>query len=158
LPDGGSIFVIGGAAGLLTRELPASHTTADVDILPVALSIDEPVREVGRKLNLPPSWLSDDCGVSDLLLPRGWRRRVKLILKSGKWKVHAVGRRDLIFMKMIANRARDREHLQIMRPTEAELDFVEHELKVLLRKKQSEHQRAKLTKIVQNLAIYRTDR
>jgi hypothetical protein len=124
------ILLVGGAAGVLTRELPAAWTTADVDVIHYRLPQDRDAvliaaAEVGRELSLPPGWLSEDVGLYVWTLPQDWEMRRVAIGTFGRLRVYAAGRLDLIAMKFIAHRERDLEHLVQMGVTASERKFVE---------------------------------
>jgi len=80
--------------------------------------------EVSRELSLPPSWLSEDVGLYVWTLPQGWENRRRKVGVYGRLKVYAASRFDLIAMKFIAHRERDREHLMQMNVTSHELNSV----------------------------------
>jgi len=124
------ILIVGGAAGLLTGELPGgARTTADVDAVHYDPAGDRDdvllaAEQVGREQGLPPSWMSEDAGLHAWTLPDGWRERRVTVGVWGRLRVDAVGRADLIAMKFLAGRAGDYEHLLDLRVTEAERRFV----------------------------------
>ena len=123
------ISIVGGAAGLLSHQLPAAYTTGDVDTLhfrPPA-EVEEVLRaaaEVARKLSLPANWLNTDAGLFAQTLPDGWEQRRVASGRYGPLQVFAIGRLDLIATKFIAHRPVDREHLDLLKVTKAELKFV----------------------------------
>lgn len=129
------ILLVGGAAGVLTGQLPAAWTTADVDVLHCRLPQDrdavlEAAEVVGRELSLPPSWISEDVGLFAWTLPEDWRARRVHVLTHGHLQVYAASRLDLIAMKFVAHRERDLEHLTHMRVRAEELAFVRDYLDV----------------------------
>src|SRR5205085_4507326 len=110
------ILIVGGAAGVLTGELPAAWTTADVDVIHYRLPQDREdvliaAADAGRELSLPANWLSEDAGLYAWTLPDGWETRRVRIDAFGRLHVHAASRLDLIAMKFTAHRERDLEHL-----------------------------------------------
>ena len=123
------ILIVGGAAGVLTGELPPSWTTADVDLIHCNLPGDREAilvasATVARELSLPASWLSKDVGLYAWTLPEGWGGRRVLVAAFGRLRVYAAGRLDLIAMKFIAHRERDLEHLTRMNVKRSEREFV----------------------------------
>ena len=123
------MLIVGGAAGLITGQLPAALTTADVDVLLVvppdqAEDVMAAGERVGHELRLPPAWLSEDVRLFAEALPDDWRARRVEVGRFGRLTVLAVGRLDLIAMKFYAGRPADREHLSHLRPTAAELAAV----------------------------------
>lgn len=120
------VLIVGGAAALLTGQLPELWTTSDVDLIHCRLPQDrhavlETAGEVAKELSLPASWLSDFSGLFAWTLPQGWESRRVLIGTFNRLSVYAVGRHDLLVMKFAAHRSRDLEHLSILNPSLDEL-------------------------------------
>lgn len=124
------ILIVGGAAGLLTGALPPARTTFDCDVMVFVPAqawhaVEQAGRKAARALGLAPTWLNGEANeMFRYRLPDGWERRRRFIGLFGKLSVYAVGRMDLIAMKIIAGRPQDREDLGELRPTAAELEFV----------------------------------
>jgi hypothetical protein len=120
------ILVVGGAAGVLSGELPGSWTTGDVDVIHCQLPNDHEAvmdaAEYAAKVmnSLPSAWFSEDARLFSWQLRDGWESRRVLGGQFGRLKVFSVGRIDLIAMKFAAGRGRDREHLALMKVTESE--------------------------------------
>ena len=130
------ILIVGGAAGVLTHELPPAWTTADVDAFYFELAKDREAvlsaaEEVGRELKLPSDWLNDWGGKSRWTLPDEWKSRRILIGAFGRLRVYAVSRIDLISMKFIGHREHDLEHLRELKVTSSEKAAVGEYLEVL---------------------------
>ncbi|MBA3273860.1 MAG: hypothetical protein H0T11_08330 [Chthoniobacterales bacterium] len=130
------ILIVGGAAGVLTYELPPAWTTADVDAFHFELAKDREAvlsagEEVGRELKLPSDWLNDWGGKYTWTLPDDWQSRRIKIGEFGRLRVYAVSRIDLISMKFIGHRERDLEHLQELKVTSSEKEVVQKYLEVL---------------------------
>lgn len=127
------ILIVGGAAALLTGQLPGSVTTGDVDVMQVRPPDDaellEAAGKLGRELGLPPYWLNrDDVGLYRSSLADGWESRRVPVGTFGRLRVDAVARIDLIAMKFMAHRPTDREHLKELNVTADELEFVDRYL------------------------------
>lgn len=122
------ILIVGGAAALLTGELGGSITTGDVDLMQCRPPDDEEVLraagKAGRELSLPPSWLNRDAGLFRHSLPDDWETRRVDVGTFGRLRVFAIGRMDLIAMKFMAHRPADRQHLDVLKVTPEELEFV----------------------------------
>lgn len=123
------ILLVGGAAGILTKELPPPSTTGDVDAIWYKLAQDreavlDAAGEVGREMQLPGNWLNDWSGLYRWTLPDGWETRRVCIDTYGRLLVYAVSRIDLISLKFVANREGDLEHLREMHVTAAEITVV----------------------------------
>jgi len=127
------ILIVGGAAGVLTGELPGTWTTTDVDVIHCWPPQDREdvlaaAVEAGRRMRFPGSWLSEDVGLFVWTLPDNWTERRVLVGNFDRLRAYAAGRQDLIAMKFLAHRACDLEHLAAMNVTPAELDFVRRHL------------------------------
>ncbi len=129
------IVLIGGAAGVLTEQLPLNRTTTDCDVMfyrpeTAGDTILAAAQKVAAQEKLPVSWLNFEAMQLDIL-PHGWRTRQVHVADFGPLHVYAVSRRDLLAMKCYANHAQDREDVQVMRPTREELAFVRTYLNML---------------------------
>jgi hypothetical protein len=129
------ILLIGGAAGVLTGQLPLNRTTTDCDVIfyrpeTAGNTILAAVQTVAVKEKLPENWLNFEAMQLDIL-PHGWHTRQIHIADFGPLHVYAVSRRDLLAMKCYANHTQDREDVQVMRPTREELAFVRTYLNML---------------------------
>lgn len=119
------MVIIGGAAGVLSGALPASRTTLDCDVLQVSPpEIFDLCRyhaeEVAHCFQIAPQWLDASAhALTHLMLP-GWRDRLVTIDTFGPLKVRAVGRLDLIALKVIAGRAEDLEDIVSLAMTNVE--------------------------------------
>lgn len=129
------ILLVGGLAGVVTGVLPATRITVDCDIAilepaEAASAVRTAADEIGRTLKLGRNWLSDQ--VSHLnVVPDGWRSRRQHVGHFGKLQIYAVGRLDLIAMKVLAHRDLDVEDLHQMKVTREEIGFVSRYLQML---------------------------
>jgi hypothetical protein len=133
------ILIVGGAAGILTGELPAAMTTMDADAIYFSPAKDrdlvlDAAGEIAAELSLPADWLNEWSGLYAWTLPTEWKTRRVQIGAYGRLIVDAVGRLDLIAMKFIAHRERDRDHLRYLNVTPDELNFVRGYLDALTAK------------------------
>ncbi len=129
------ILLIGGAAGVLTEQLPLNRTTTDCDVMfyrpeTAGNAILAAVRQVAAQEKLPTNWLNFEAMQLDIL-PHGWHTRQVHVADFGPLHVYAVSRRDLLAMKCYANHTQDREDVQAMKPTREELAFVRTYLNML---------------------------
>ncbi len=79
--------------------------------------------EVSVRLGLPPTWLNTDVQLLRHALPDGWEARCATIHVGDALEVRAIGRIDLLCMKIYAGRPQDLEDLRSMSPTGDELGF-----------------------------------
>src|SRR5688572_5731586 len=89
------IVIVGGAAGVLTRQLPADWVTDDVDVIRFVPPRDsdevlDAAGEVGRDMSLPPLWMNSDVGLWRDSLPDGWENRAITIGTFGRLRVIAL--------------------------------------------------------------------
>ena len=123
------ILVVGACAGILTGELPRGRTTIDCDVMVIApvgaeadlLSASE---RVAQELGMPARWFNTDVQRLRHALPAAWEGRRVHVLHAGALHVHAIGRLDLLAMKVYAGRAQDLDDVRAMRPSPDELRFV----------------------------------
>lgn len=135
-PTSVRILIVGGAAAVLTKQLPAAWTTSDVDVMQF-----DPPREidhildvagqVGRELSLPPLWLNSEVGLWRSSLADGWKSRQVRVGVFGALEVNAISRKDLVAMKFMAHRPEDLQHLRLMALSREEFDFV-HEYLIVM--------------------------
>ena len=127
--DGSTIqlTLIGGAAGILTGELPPTRTTTDCDVIRAEpteswSALLHLAAQLARERGLPTDWFNDRITQLDVL-PSSWRKRRVSVGTFGRIKVWSVGRRDLIATKVFAGRMQDRADVQDMNPTAEERAF-----------------------------------
>ena len=99
------LLVVGGAAGMLTRLLPATWTTGDIDTMHCFLPTDrdavfDAAADMCHELGLPADWLNDWSGLYRWTLPDDWASRRVLVGKFDRLHVYACGRSDFIAMKV----------------------------------------------------------
>lgn len=120
------VVLVGGAAGVLAKHLPAGWSTVDVDLMQVrpAGARDqflEMAALAGEQLGLHRGWVNDDVGLYKNSLPVGWDGRLALVWQFDRLTVSVVSRIDFIVMKFLAHRSQDIEHLKLMNLTSDEL-------------------------------------
>ena len=129
------ILLIGGAAGMLTGQLPYYRVTQDCDIMHIQpsdaqQSVLTAAAEVARLFGLPQTWLNTQAMPLNVL-PDGWRSRRTQIARFQTLSVYAVGRLDLLAMKFYANRPQDRQDIIAMKPSREEIEFCRRYLNLL---------------------------
>jgi hypothetical protein len=123
------LLIVGGAAGMLSGLLPAERTTGDIDVAdynpPDAESrVLIAAEKVAKELRLPPGWFSSDVQIRLDTLPEDWKTRRTLIDRFGPLTVYAVGRLDLLTMKLIAHRPQDMVDVYHLAPEPSELLWI----------------------------------
>ncbi|MFN3168312.1 MAG: DUF6036 family nucleotidyltransferase [Phycisphaeraceae bacterium] len=131
-----TLYLVGGVAGMLTNLLPPSRTTGDCDVMVIEPGqaweqVKEAAKTAGEDVGLKEDWLNDECKMYAWQMPLGWQGRSEELGKFGPLKVMALSRQDLIASKVMGapKRIQDRTDLQELKPTAAELDFVEEHLR-----------------------------
>jgi len=123
------IVIAGGSALVLLGVV--DRATADADAVashPKLSALSRDIEAVAEALDLSPTWINDGVTAYRDLLPSDYRARLTLIGAFGPLTVQALGRPDLILMKIAAGRPRDLDDLQALAPTAAELTFVGQQL------------------------------
>ena len=129
------ILLVGGAAGMLTGQLPPQQVTLDCDVMDynpklVEKTVLEAAVRITDKLGLPENWFNSKAMQLNVL-PDGWQSRKVLIAEYGTLTVYAIRRLDLLAMKFCANRPQDRLDILHMKPTPDEVDYVRKYLDML---------------------------
>ncbi len=130
------ILLIGGAAGMLTGQLPAHRVTQDCDVMDFTpkeaqKAVLDAAAQVSQEKGLPEHWLSTQAMDSLNVLPDGWQSRRIHIASFGKLSVYAVSRLDLLAMKFYANRPQDRQDIIEMKPSPEEIEYIRKYLDML---------------------------
>ena len=133
------VLLVGASAGILTGQLPRHRTTTDCDVIEVQPAGAEDVlmaaaEAVASERGLPRNWLNTDAQMLRHALPESWRDRAETVFVGEAMRVMAIGRLDLIRMKVYAGRAQDLDDLRSMRPSSEELDLVDTYLERLAAK------------------------
>jgi len=128
--------LIGSAAGILGSQLPANRTTLDCDIAKLKpdpagmIAVAEAAKIVAVELGLPANWLNDESVIFGGL-PEGWMSRRRPQLETDTLAIYFISRRDLIAMKVHAQRPQDRQDLADLAPTREELRLAREHIDAL---------------------------
>jgi hypothetical protein len=130
------VLLIGASAGMLSGQLPRNRTTTDCDVMDIhpaaaELLLMEAAEAVAHERGLSRSWLNTDAQMLRHALPDGWRTRTVTVFLGQAIRFMAIGRVDLICMKVYAGRAQDLDDLRCMKPSGEELDVVDAYLGML---------------------------
>ncbi len=123
------ILLVGGAAGMVTGVLRRDRTTSDCHVMVAVpedalVAVEAAAAAVADEMDLPPRWLNSDVRIRIDALPRGWEQRKVPVCSSGRLRVFAASRPDLLAMKVLAGRDQDVEDLAAMRVREDDVAFV----------------------------------
>lgn len=123
------VVIAGGSALVLLGVV--DRATADADAVasrPKLSTLARDIEAVGQALDLSPTWINDGVTAYRDLLPPDYSSRLVMIGTFGQLTVRALGRSDLILLKIAAGRPRDLDDLQALAPTATELAFVDRQL------------------------------
>jgi len=134
-PEDVELLLIGGAAGILTKQLDSTRVTSDCDVIRFTPRQAEPdvlqaARILAEESGLPEDWLNSKAKLLDIL-PDGWHTRKVHIESLGKLHIYALSRRDFLATKFYAGSPRDVQDISDIRPTAKELAFVRNYLNML---------------------------
>lgn len=123
------LLLAGGAAGMLSGLLDPDRTTTDCDVMlyhpPAARELVERLAaDVGAEFGLSEHWLNAGGAPWAEAMPPGWQARRQVVFAHGPLVVHAVGRLDLVALKLFAGRAQDIEDLEAMSITADEVSLL----------------------------------
>lgn len=124
------LYAVGGSAGMLAGLLPPARTTTDVDVMSVEppgswIAVSAAAREVAVELELPETWLNDECRIHAWRLLPGWQKRCSCVRIFGPLEVWALDRGDFIAAKVLSARTQDLADLLSLEPTPEELASTE---------------------------------
>jgi len=125
------VVLCGAVAGILGGDLSGERQTLDCDVIDSQPSERfEAVRDaaavVAERLGLKPTWLNQDSRMFAHLLPTGWLTRLRPVGRFGPLEAVAVGRLDLLALKLmgIDQRPQDLEDIEAIKPRDDELAFL----------------------------------
>jgi hypothetical protein len=119
----------GGASMLLAYGFPGK--TTDVDAVPTNGSfedIKQIAEEVAKALNINHDWLNPHFQAFTIYLPKDSRQRLKRIYSGDHLIVDSLGVEDILIMKLMAGRAKDRPHIRHILKMKPNLAIVENRL------------------------------
>lgn len=122
------LLVGGGAAMLMLYDFPFS--TLDIDAVIYNSTLKEAdilpfLHDVARELSLPKDWLNSYFGVFLYSLPKDYGQRLVKVYYGKYLKAVGLGKEDLLILKCMAGRAKDRSHAASLLKQGADVDFVE---------------------------------
>lgn len=133
----GDLILIGGAAGMLSGQLPSNRVTSDLDVIdvtpPELLDLCcHHAPQVSDPIGINASWFDASSTTLRHTLLDGWRDRTNSIGRFGCLHVKSVGRLDLIALKLLAGRERDLADVAALRVTTRECSALAELLPQLL--------------------------
>ncbi len=119
---------------LLAHNFPGK--TNDVDAVPsngVEFNlIKDLAEEIAKELGIAHDWLNPYFGAFTVYLPPDAKNRMKVIYSGQNLCVDALGAEDVLIMKLMAGRAKDRAHIRhLINKNKADIKVVERALEAL---------------------------
>ncbi len=130
------LIIGGGGAMVLAYAIPLH--TQDVDAFPVEpgqlAAVQARASLVARELNIAPDWLNQHFETFTFVLPGDYASRLRSVFQ-GQWlRADALGPEDLLVMKCMAGREKDRPHARRLMRERCDLDIVDRRLSELAQK------------------------
>jgi predicted nucleotidyltransferase len=127
------LVIGGGGAMILAYGIPLR--TEDVDAFPRRSgdlrAIQDRAREVASELDIVPDWLNQHFETFVHVLPSDYAARLRRVLDGKHLKVDALGPEDLLIMKCMAGRDKDRPHARRLLREATDLALVDRHLSEL---------------------------
>ena len=126
----------GGGAMVLAHGFPIG--TYDIDAVPIGQDfseLDEAVKEVAKELSISPDWLNPYFSTFVHTLPVSYKERLIRVHDGKKLTVDALGREDMLILKIFAGRQKDVAHAKLLIKSGANLKLIEEHLAVLKKKR-----------------------
>ncbi len=127
------LVIGGGGAMVLAYGIPLH--TQDVDAFPVRpgelRAIQDRAVAVAKELDIEPDWLNQHFETFTHVLPRDYASRLRSV-HAGRWlRADALGPEDLLIMKCMAGREKDRPHARRLMKEPMDLSIVDRQLSEL---------------------------
>lgn len=122
----------GGASMLLAHGFPGK--TNDVDAVPTTGNFEDIKtlsEEVAKVLNISHDWLNPHFQAYTIYLPADSKNRMERIYSGQNLIVDALGAEDVLIMKLMAGRSKDRAHIKHLLKKKLNIKIVENRLQEL---------------------------
>ena len=113
----GPVHLLVGGAGALVGAYGYFDSTNDVDAISIKGDLEQIKKEIldiSREFRLPQDWINPHFSSFTIYLPSDYRIRCQQIFSGDALKAEALGPEDLIIMKLMAGRRKDRSHIQFL--------------------------------------------
>jgi hypothetical protein len=139
-----ALIIGGGGAMILAYGIPLR--TEDVDAFPrrsgELRAIQDRAREVGRELDIAPDWLNQHFETFVHVLPSDYGTRLRRVFTGTHLTADALGPEDLLIMKCMAGRDKDRPHARRLLKEPMDLELVDRYLSELAERRIPKAERA----------------
>lgn len=129
------LIIGGGGAMILAYHFPLH--TQDVDAFPRKGGdlhrVAAAARAVAAELDIEPDWLNQHFEQYTYVLPSDYGTRLVRVFSGAHLVVDALGPEDLLVMKSMAGRDKDRPHARLLMRRAKDLDLVDRQLSELAR-------------------------
>ena len=126
----------GGGAMVLAHGFPIG--TYDIDAVPIQTNfadLDLAVKAVARELSISPDWLNPYFSTFVHTLPSDYASRLIRVYEGKSLAVDALGRQEMLIMKLFAGRQKDVAHAKLLIGSGVDLAKIEEHLEYLREKK-----------------------
>lgn len=126
----------GGGAMILAHGFPIG--TYDIDAVPLQTpfeDLDGVVKEVAKELNISPDWLNPYFSTFAHNLPKDYADRLIRVFAGRHLTVDALGREDMLIMKLFAGRQKDVPHAKLLIKSGVDMELIENHLGSLQEKR-----------------------
>lgn len=131
-----TLILGGGSAMILAHQFPLA--TSDVDAIPRGIEpadLEPLVKKIAVEKNLPGDWLNPHFAQFAFTIPSDFGDRLIRVFSGSHLFVDALGKEDMLILKCFAHRKKDIAHARKLLQLGADLEIVESQIELLLRKK-----------------------
>ena len=129
-----AVTLAAGGGGAIVLEYGYDGKTEDIDAVPLKTSFEDLrpyMHEVAKELKIPADWLNPYYQAYTIYLPQDSTSRMRETFKGKLLTVLSLGPEDLLIMKLMAGRAKDRGHIVHLFKQDLNLSIVEARLEEL---------------------------
>lgn len=132
-----TLIVGGGGAMILAHSM--SLVTTDIDGIPAKgmtpAELDPLIKQVAQEQTIAHDWLNPYFSTFTHVLPSDYGSRLVSVATFSWLTVKALSREDLLIMKCVAGRMKDRQHARALIQLGVNMALVENHLEALAKKK-----------------------
>ncbi len=124
----------GGGSMMLHHEYDGM--TMDIDAVPTNIDFEELkpfILEVSIEMQISADWINPFYSAFTHYLPTDANTRMKEIFSGKNLKIKSLGAEDILIMKLMAGRNKDRPHIMHLKKQKLNLSIIENRLEQLLK-------------------------